>query len=67
MVIIMTYCSSMVKNPAAHVGRRKFDLCVRKIPWRKKWQPTPLYFARRIPGTEETWQATVQGFRKSET
>ena len=42
MVIIMTYCSSMVKNPAAHVGRPKFDLCVRKIPWRRKWQPTPV-------------------------
>ena len=23
------------------------------MPWRKKWQPTPVFFARRIPGTGE--------------
>ena len=23
------------------------------LPWRRKWQPTPVYFAWEIPGTEE--------------
>ena len=40
MVIIMTYCSSVVKNLAAHVGRCRFDPWVRKIPWRWNWQYT---------------------------
>ena len=26
---------------------------VRKIPWRRKWQPTPVFLARKIPWTEE--------------
>jgi len=41
-MVIMTYCSSVVKNPAAHVGRRRFDPWVRKIPWKRKWQSTPV-------------------------
>ena len=34
----------MVKNPPANAGdkRRGFDPWVRKIPERRKWQPTPL-------------------------
>ena len=32
--------------------RRKFDPWVRKIPWRRAWQPTPI-LAWRIPWTEE--------------
>ena len=33
------------KEPACQFGRhkrRRFDPWVRKIPWRKAWQPTPL-------------------------
>ena len=33
--------------------RREFDLWVWKIPWRKAWQPTPVFFAWRIPWAEE--------------
>ena len=33
--------------------RPGFDPWVRKIPWRKKWQPTPVIHAWRIPWTEE--------------
>ena len=32
--------------------RCRMDLWVAKIPWRRKWQPTPV-FAWRIPWTEE--------------
>lgn len=38
-----------------------------RFPLGKKRQPAPLYFARRIPGMEKTWLATVQGFTKSQT
>ena len=32
----------MVKNPPANAGDTRFDPWVRKIPWSRKWQPTPL-------------------------
>ena len=36
----------MVKNPPANVGDTgdTFDPWVGKIPWRRKWQPTPVFF-----------------------
>ena len=35
----------VVKNPPANAGemRCKFDPWVRKIPWRRAWQPTPVF------------------------
>ena len=33
--------------------RSGFDPWVRKIPWRRKWPPTPVILAWRIPWTEE--------------
>ena len=35
----------MVKNPPANAGRPRFNPWV-KIPWRRKWQPTPVF----LPG-----------------
>ena len=34
------------KESACQCGRRRFDPWVRKIPWRKKWQPTPVFLPR---------------------
>jgi len=38
----------MVKNLPASAGdmRHGFDPWVRKIPWRREWQPTPVF----LPG-----------------
>ena len=38
----------VVKNPPADAGnvRLRFNPWVRKIPWRKAWQPTPVF----VPG-----------------
>ena len=33
--------------------RPRFHPWVRKIPWRREWQPTPVFLAWRIPWTEE--------------
>ena len=30
------------KEPVCQCRRHRFDLWVRKIPWRRKWQPTPV-------------------------
>ena len=40
------------KKPPASVGRYKrlgFNPCVRKIPWRMAWQPTPVF----LPGESQ--------------
>ena len=55
----------MVKNPpanAAHIG----SVILRKIPWRRKWQPTPVFLPGN-PMDREAWQATVIGLEKSDT
>ena len=36
-----------------------------KIPWRRKWQPTPVFLPGKIPWT--TWWAVVHGVAKSQT
>jgi len=35
---------------AGDAGRRKFNPWVRKIPWRRKWQPTPVFLAGESHG-----------------
>jgi len=34
---------SVVKNPPVNARRPKFDAWVRKMPWRRKWQPIPVF------------------------
>ena len=54
------------KESACQCRRHKrhgFEPWVRKIPWKKAWQPTPW----KIPWTEGAWQATVHGVAKSQT
>ena len=46
----------VVKNPSANAGnakRREFDPWVRKIPWSRKWRPTPVFLPGESPWTEE--------------
>ena len=43
----------MVKNPPANAVRRKthqFDPWVRKIPWRREWQSTPVFLPGKSHG-----------------
>jgi len=49
----------VVKNPLANTGdkRHGFDSWVRKIPWRRKWQPTPVF----LPG-ESHGQRSLTGY-----
>ena len=48
---------SAVMNPPAR-RRLGFDPWVRKIPWRRKWQPTPVF----LPG-ESHGQRSLEGYR----
>ena len=49
----------MIKNPIANAGdlgsilgsgRFGFDSWVRKIPWRRKWQPTLVFLPKKSHG-----------------
>ena len=58
---------SVAKNPLHQCRRCEFNPEIRKICWRRKWQPTPVF----LPGKfqeERSWQATVHGdARESDT
>ena len=43
----------MVKNPPANIG----DLWLGKIPWNRKWQPTPVFLPAKSHG-----QRTLVGY-----
>ena len=49
----------MVKSPSASAGdanRCRFDPWVRKIPWRRAWQPTPVF----LPGESHGHQVSFR-------
>ena len=58
----------VVKNLLASAGDLRdhgFDPWVGKTPWRREWQPTPVF----LPGKFQdkgTWQTTVYGVAKSD-
>jgi len=48
----------VVKNPLASAGNIKrlgLDTSIRKIPWRRVWQPTPVF----LPGKSHGWRSLV--------
>ena len=44
----------------------RFDPWVGKIPWRRKWQPTPVFLPGESHG-QRIWWATVHGVIQSQT
>ena len=40
---------------------------IRKISWRRKWQPTPAFLPGKFHGQRSFWWATVHGVGKSQT
>ena len=57
------------KEPTCQHRRHKrlgFNPWVEKVPWRREWQPTPV-FCLENPVDREAWRATVHGFSKSKT
>ena len=54
--------SSMVKNPLA-LSETWVECWVGKIPWRRKWQPTPLFLPGQFMG-RGAWWATVHDIKK---
>ena len=52
------------KESAYQCRSLTFDPCVRKIPWRRKWQPTPVLLLGKMPWTRGAWRATAWGCKK---
>ena len=58
----------VVKNLPANARhkRNRFNPWVRKIPWRRKWQPTPIFLPGKFHG-QRSLAATVRGIKDSQT
>ena len=72
-IVLASQMALVVKNPRwskelqrRRPKRRGFNPWVRKIPWRRVWQSTPVF----LPGESHdrgAWRATVHGVTKSRT
>ena len=56
----LSWCLSLWKI-CLQWGQPGFDPWVGKIPWRRAWQPTPVFLPGESPWTEEPGGATVHG------
>ena len=55
----------MVKNPPANAGDTR-DLWVRKIPWSRKWQPTPVSLPGKFHGQRRLAGYSPWGCKESD-
>ena len=56
------------KEPTCQCKRHKrlrFDLWVRKIPWRRKWQPTPAFLPEKFHGQRSLAGYSPWGHKES--
>jgi len=51
--ILGLLCDSVSKRICLQSGMPGFNPWVVKIPWRRAWQPTPVFFSGESPCTEE--------------
>ena len=57
----------VVKNPPASAGggkRHKLDPWIGKIPWRRAWQPTPVFLPGESPWTEKPGRLQSMGLQR---
>ena len=57
------------KEPSYLCRRHKrggFDCWVRKIPWRRAWQPTPVFLPGEFPGQRSLKGCSPQGRKETE-
>ena len=62
-------CSSAVKNEFLQCGshrRRGFNLWVGKIPWRRAWQPTPVFLPGKSHGKRSLTGYSPWGCKESD-
>ena len=54
------------KEPVCQCGRLGFNPCVRKIPWRRKWQPTPVFLPGEFHGQRSLVGYSPWGHKESD-
>ena len=57
----------MVKNLCLQCGRPGFKPWVREIPWRRKWQPTPIVLPGKFHGQRSLVGYSPWGRKESDT
>ena len=62
--IYLGVCGSDSKESAPLWGRSRFDPWVGKIPWRRKWQSTPVFLPKEFHG-QMNLVSIVHGVAKS--
>jgi len=55
-----------IKDPPA-MQETRFDPWVRKIPWRRKWQPTPVFLPEEFYGQRSLVGYSPWGCKESDT
>ena len=55
------------KAPACQCRRRKFNPWVGKMPWRRKWQPTPVFLPGKSHGQRSLVGDSPWGQKESDT
>ena len=55
------------KESTCQCRRRRFDLWVWKIPWRKKWQPTPIFLPGKSHEQRSLMSYSPWGCKESDT
>ena len=60
-----------IRLPSSASGKRRrhkrhsFDIWVRKVPWRRAWQPTPVFLLENTTDGG-VWRITVHGVAESD-
>ena len=56
----------VIKNPPSNAGDKtcRFDLWVGKIPWKKTWQPIPVFLPGESHGQRSLAGKSPQGSKK---
>ena len=57
----------MVENPPANAGDMRLLPWVEKIPWRRAWQPTPVFLAGESPRTKKPGERQFIGSQTETT
>ena len=57
----------MVKEFPSQCRRHRFDPWVGKIPWRRKWQPIPVFFPGEFHGQRSLASYVVHGIVRTQT
>ena len=68
LLMILSHFSddSVGKQFRLQCRRPGFNSWVRKIPWRRKWQPSPIFLPGESPWTEEPGRLQFKGSQESD-